>query len=107
MKLALLIGLLFVAGCASTPTPLPELHNRVLKADNDWKEFNQWRTPKMYHMLEVARERMIYEKVRKTDIPDWRIRRAGWNYVVAVNEARVPDVPVPPGRGSVHPSPFQ
>jgi hypothetical protein len=101
-----LLGLLFIAGCSTTRTPLDQLHAKVLKADNDWAEYARERKPKDYDVAIIAIERKMFNKLWHSDVPDWRKRRAGWNYIIAVNEARIPTVPQPPGRGSVQPNPF-
>lgn len=107
-KFTLLVPLLFAllfAGCATTE-PKEDIHARVLQADKDWAEFAGHQNPKMWDIGIIARERRIYDKVAKSDAPEWRKRRAGWNYVIAVNEARIPDIPKPPGRGTVQNDPF-
>lgn len=106
--LLFLFGLLLAVGCATTDTPKENIHERVIKADNDWKEFNRLNMPKMHNAAIVRIERGMYEKARRrSGAKEWEIRLAGWRYVRAVNEARIPDIPQPPGRGSVQPNPFQ
>lgn len=101
-----LLGFLLVAGCATNRPTLAEVQARVAKADRDWAEFNNNQTPKAFAAGRVGLERRMYEKVLRSDVPEWRKRRAGWNYIIAVNEARIPEIRQPPGRYTVQPNPF-
>lgn len=119
-SLVLLIGLLFLVGCASTPdreSVIPpqrvlfaaeqdDISVAVSEAEQKWKGFNQRQRPPLFPAAKVDRERRIYEKVIRSDVAEWRKRRAGWNYVFAVRDAMIPNTPTPPGRYTAQPNPF-
>jgi len=110
--LTFLLGLVFVAvGCSSTKISTKELHAKAAKADKDWAEYNQFYAAKSFSVGTVDLERRMYLRAMKDpNLPEWGLRRAAWNLIIAVNEARIPDIKVPPGRtgayGLAQPSPF-
>lgn len=101
-----LVALMFT-GCTA-PRPGGDVHGHVVKADQDWQEYKARQVPKAWVAGRVELERRVYEKAyaRRGQIAEWRIREAGWNYVKAVNEARIPDVPSAPGKFSAANHPF-
>lgn len=119
-SLVLLLGLLFLVGCATHPPdreglfkPDPtflaekaDITVDVAKAEQQWKEFNQRQRPPLFPAAKVDRERHIYQKVSQSSAPEWRKRRAGWNYVFAVRDAMIPNIVTPPGRYTAQPNPF-
>lgn len=99
------LTLLFI-GCAAD-RPNDDINQYVLSADRDWAEYQQTHWAKPWSAGRVARDRRMYDAIlERKDVPHWRVRRAGWHYVFSVNEAMVPEIKMPPGRGAVQPHPF-
>jgi hypothetical protein len=94
-------------GCSS-PNSTGSIDNNVAQADRDWSEYKARQVPKPFVAGRVDLERRVYAKAlaRRGEIPEWRVREAGWKYVIAVNAALCPDAPLPPGKGSVANHPF-
>jgi hypothetical protein len=110
LLLALLLAAFAVVftGCSSL-NPTDPIDNHVAQADQDWKAYKARQVPKPFSAGRVDLERRVYVKTlaMRGQIDEWRIRRAGWKYVKAVNESMVKDAPIAPGKYSVANHPFR